>query len=116
MVMMIFRPSKKIVGQRRLGVAWRHRIVKTDKANHRADKGKVWFRVRDDGTLEYEELQNAWQPKDLVNDGVAEIGGSVEERSPEPSDMHDIVQASGEEDPFETKPTSARAVFFGGAK
>jgi RecA-family ATPase len=116
MAIMISRPPKKIAEERRLGVSRRHRIVKTDKANHLADKGEVWFRVRDDGTLEYDELQNAWQPERIVNDVVAEIGGFAEDVIPPQGRMHAIIKADGGEGRFEAKPTSARAAFFRGRK
>lgn len=78
MALMIFRPPRKVAEERELGDdAWRYRIVKLDKANHREDKGEVWFRVRGDGTLEFAAEQNTWVPPDLLRKVVTSSGGDV---------------------------------------
>lgn len=75
MALMIFRPSRKVAAERELGDdVWRYRIVKLDKANHREDKGETWFRVRNDGTLQLAEEQNAWLPRDYLREVVTSIG------------------------------------------
>ncbi len=70
MALMIFRPSKATAEARKIEAS-RFRIVKIDKANYRADKGEIWFRVRSDGTLAYDEGQTIYDDASDVLDEIA---------------------------------------------